>query len=151
MIKNQREELNLQLANQLLQFSELIKESADSLDRSRPYIFMVSETHSFELSWEVNPRGFATYELELVDEPNYTPVYLIRFIFGLGFVKVELKCYKEIIGDYVELYSAEGGLAAPSLTTLKVLVRNIRTTTSVSLFSEGLHQLGFEGEQNDIN
>lgn len=145
MIKTQREETNLQLADRLLQFSELIKESADSLDRSRPYIFMVSETHSFELSWEVNPRGFATYELELVDEPNYTPVYLIRFIFGLGFVKIELKRYKVSIGDYIELYLAKGGLAAPSLTTLKVLVSNIHTTSAVSLFSEGLRQLGFEG------
>ena len=145
MVKNQHEEIGLHLVNQLLQLSDLIKESADSLDRSRPYIFMVSETHSFELSWEVNPRGFATYELELVDEPNYIPVYLIKLVFGFGFVKVDLKRYKESIGDYVELYSAKGGLAAPSLTTLKALVSNIHTFSAVSLFSEGLRQLGFEG------
>lgn len=145
MIKNQREELNLQLASQLLQFLDLVKESADSLDSSRPYAFMVSETHSFELSWSVSPKGFVAYEFELVDEPNYTSVYLIKLVFGFGFVKVELKRYKESLGDYVELYLAKGGLAAPSLTTLKALVSNIHTTSAVLLFSEGLRQLGFEG------
>lgn len=122
------------------------KESADSLDSLRPYVFMISEVHSFELSWSVNPKGFVTYEFELVDEPNCTPVYLIRLVFELGYVKVELKRYKESLGYYVELYSAKGGLAAPSLTTLKVLVSNIHTTSAVSFFSEGLRQLGFEGE-----
>lgn len=146
MIKNQRDEINLRLANQLLQFSDLIKESADSLDSSRPYAFMVSETHSFELSWSGSPRGVTTYEMELVDEPNYTPFYLINLVFGFGFVKVELKRYKESICDYIELYSAKGGLAAPSLVTLKVLTSNIHTISAVSLFSEGLRLLGFEGE-----
>ena len=141
-----RKDLDLQLANQLLQFSELIKESADSLDRSKPYAFMVSDTHSFELSWSVSPKGFVAYEFEFVDEPNYTPFYLIKLVFGLGFVKVELKRYKESIGGYIELYLAKGGLAAPSLTTLKALVSNIHTTSAVSLFSEVLRQLGFEGE-----
>lgn len=145
MIKHQREELNLQLASQLLQFSDLIKESADSLDSSRLYAFMVSETHSFNLSKLIDSRCFITYELTLVDEVGHKPTYLIRFIFGLGFVKVELKRYKESISDYVELYLAKGGLVAPSLTTLKALVSNIHTTSAVSLFSEGLRLLGFEG------
>lgn len=146
MVKNQHEEIGLHLVNQLLQLSDLIKESADSLDSSSPYAFMVSETHSFELSWSVSPKGFVAYEFELVDEPNYTPFYLIKLVFGFGFVKVELKRYKESIGDYIELYLAKGGLAAPSLTTLKALVSNIHTTSAASLFSKGLRQLGFEGE-----
>lgn len=145
MIKNQREELNLQLASQLLQFSELIKESADSLVISNHYAFMVSDTYSFNLSKLTDSRCFTTYELVLVDEVTSNPTYKIRLIFGLGFVKVELKRYKESIGDYIELYLAKGGLAAPSLTTLKALVSNIHTTSAVSLFSEGLRQLGFEG------
>lgn len=146
MIKNQREEINLRLANQLLQFSELIKESADSLAISSPCAFMVSETYSFNLSKLTDSRCFTTYELVLIDEVNSKPTYLIQFIFGLGFVKVELKRYKDSIGDYIELYLAKGGLVAPSLTTLKALVSNIHTTSAVSLFSEGLRQLGFEGE-----
>lgn len=146
MIKNQREEMNLQLASQLLQFSDLIKESADSLVISNHCAFMVSETHSFSLSKLTDSHCFTTYELALVDEVNSKPTYMIHFIFGLGFVKVELKRYKESIGDYIELYLAKGGLAAPSLTTLKVLVSNIHTTSAVSLFSEGLRLLGFEGK-----
>ena len=47
ILRNQREEINLRLANQLLQFSELIKESADSLAISNPCAFMISDTHSF--------------------------------------------------------------------------------------------------------
>lgn len=146
MIKNQREEMNLQLANQLLQFSDLIKESEDSLTVSSPCAFMVSETYSFDITKLTNFRCFTTYELALVDELNSKPTYVIRLIFGLGFVKVELKRYKESIGDYIELYLAKGGLTAPSLTTLKALVSNIHATSAVSLFSEGLHLLGFEGE-----
>lgn len=107
---------------------------------------MVSETHSFELSKLVESHCFTTYEMDLVDEVNSKPTYKIRLIFGLGFVKVELKRYKESIGDYIELYLAKGGLTSPSLTTLKALVSNIHTTSAVSLFSEGLRQLGFEGE-----
>ena len=144
MIKNQREEINLRLANQLLQFSELIKESADSLAISNPYAFMVSETHSFNLSKLTDSRCFTTYELVLIDEVNSKPTYMIRLIFGLGFVKVELKRYKDSVGDYLELYLAEGGLLAPSVTTLKALVSSIHTTSAVFLFSEGLRQLGFE-------
>ena len=144
MIKNKRNELDLHLANQLLQFSELIKESADSLALSNPYAFMVSETHSFNLSKLTDSRCFTTYDLVLIDEVNSKPTYMIRLIFGLGFVKVELKRYKDSIGDYLELYLAKGGLLAPSLTTLKALVSNIHTTSAVSLFSEGLRQLGFE-------
>lgn len=146
MIKNQCEEKKLHLANQLLQFSNLIKESAESLAFSSPCAFMVSATYSFNLSTITDSRCFTTYELALVDEVNSKPTYMIRFIFGLGFVKVELKRYKESISDYVELYLTKGGLAAPSLTTLKALVSNIHTTSAVLLFSEGLRQLGFEGE-----
>lgn len=146
MLKNSREEKNLQLAKQLLQFSDLIKESADSLVISNSCAFMVSEIYSFNLSKLTDSRCFTTYELALVDEINSRATYMIRFIFGLGFVKVELKRYKESIGDYIELYLAKGGLAAPSLMTLKALVSNIHTTSAVSLFSEGLRQLGFEGE-----
>lgn len=145
MIKNQREEVNLHLTKQLLQFSDLIKESADSLVISNLCGFMVSETHSFNFSKLTDSRCFTTYDLALVDEVNSKPTYMIHFIFGLGFVKVELKRYKESIGDYIELYLAKGGLVAPSLTTLKALVSNIHTTSTVSLFSEGLRQLGFEG------
>ena len=94
MIKNQREEINLRLANLLLQFSELIKESADSLVISNHYAFMVSDTYSFNLSKLTDSRCFTTYELVLVDEVNSNPTYKIRLIFGLGFVKVELKRYK---------------------------------------------------------
>ena len=144
MIKNQREEINLRLANQLLQFSELIKESADSLAISNPYAFMVSETHSFNLSKLTDSSCFTTYELVLIDEVNSKPTYMIRLIFGLGFVKVELKRYKDSVGDYLELYLAKGGLLAPSVTTLKALVSSIHTTSAVFLFSEGLRQLGFE-------
>lgn len=61
MIKNQREEINLRLANQLLQFSELIKESADSLAISSLCAFMVSETYSFNLSKLTDSRCFTTY------------------------------------------------------------------------------------------
>ena len=141
-----RKDLDLQLANQLLQFSELIKESADSLAISNPYAFMVSENHSFNLSKLTDSRCFTTYELVLVDEVNSKPTYMIRLIFGLGFVKVELKRYKDSVGDYLELYLAKGGLLAPSVTTLKAVVSNIHTASAVSLFSEGLRQLGFEGE-----
>lgn len=49
MIKNQRKEINLQLANQLLQFSELIKESADSLAISNPCLIKVSDDFTFDL------------------------------------------------------------------------------------------------------
>lgn len=140
-----RKEIDLQLANQLLQFSDLIKESADSLVISNYCAFMVSDTHSFNFSKLTDSRCFTTYELALVDEVNSKPTYKIRLIFGLGFVKVELKRYKESIGDYIELYLAKGGLTAPSLTTLKALVSNIHTTSAVSLFSDGLCRLGFEG------
>lgn len=146
MIKNQREELNLQLASQLLQFSNLIKESVDSLVMSNHCAFRVSDTHSFELSKLIEPHCFTTYEMDLVDEGKQTPTYLIRLTFGLDFVEIELRRYKKSEGVFVELYTARGDLVAPSLTTLKALVSNIQTTSAVSLFSEGLHQLGFEGE-----
>lgn len=141
-----RKDLDLQLANQLLQFSDLIKEFADSLAISNPCAFMVSGTHSFELSKLVEPHCFTTYEMDLVDEGKQTPTYLIRLTFGLDFVEIELRRYKKSEGVFVELYIARGGLAAPSLTTLKALVSNIHTTSAVSLFSEGLRLLGFEGE-----
>ena len=146
MIKNPREEINLQLANQLLEFSDLIKESADSLVISNHCAFMVSDTHSFELSKLIEPHCFTTYEMDLVDEGKRTPTYLIHLTFGLDFVEIELRRYTKTEGVFTELYLARGGLAAPSLTTLKVLVSNIHTTSAVSLFSEGLRLLGFEGE-----
>lgn len=145
MIKNLREEINLQLASQLLDFSDLIKESADSLVMSNHCAFRVSDTHSFELSKLIEPHCFTTYKMDLVDEGKQTPTYLIRLTFGLDFVEIELRRYKKSEGVFVELYTARGGLVAPSLTTLKALVSNIHTTSAVSLFSEGLRQLGFEG------
>ena len=141
-----RKDLDLQLANQLLQFSDLIKESADSLAISNPCAFMVSGTHSFELSKLVEPHCFTTYEMDLVDEGKQLPTYSIRLTFGLDFVEIELRRYKKSEGVLVEIYTARGGLVAPSLMTLKALVSNIHTTSAVSLFSEGLRQLGFEGE-----
>lgn len=141
-----RKDLDLQLANQLLQFSDLIKESADSLSISNPCAFMVSDTHSFELSKLVEPHCFTTYEMDLVDEGKQTPTYLIRLTFRLDFVEIELRRYKKSEGVFVELYLVRGGLVAPSLTTLKVLVSNIHTASEVSLFSEGFRLLGFEGE-----
>lgn len=146
MIKNPREEINLQLANQLLDFSDLIKESADSLVMSNHCAFRVSDTQSFELSKLIEPHCFTTYEMDLVDEGKQTPTYLIRLTFGLDFVEIELRRYKKSEGVFVELYTARGGLVDSSLTTLKALVSNIQITSAVSLFSEGLHQLGFEGE-----
>ena len=145
MIKNPREEINLQLANQLLDFSDLIKESADSLVMSNHCAFRVSDTHSFELSKLIEPHCFTTYEMDLVDEGKQTPTYLIRLTFGLDFVEIELRRYTKSECVFVELYTARGGIVAPSLTTLKALVSNIHTTSAVSLFSEGLRQLGFEG------
>ena len=139
-----RKEIDLQLANQLLQFSDLIKESADSLVISNHCAFMVSDTHSFELSKLVEPPCFTTYEIDLVNEGKQTPTYLLRLTFGLDFVEIELRRYKKSEGVFVELYIARGGLAAPSLITLKALVSNIHTLSAVSLFSEGLRQLGFE-------
>lgn len=146
MIKNQREEVNLHLANQLLQFSNLIKESADSLSLANPYTFSVSNTSHFEISKLVEPQCFTTYKFMLYDAEKQAPTYLIRLTYGIDFVEIELRRYNRKEGVFVELYLARGGLAAPSLTTLKVLVSNIHTTSAVSLFSEGLRLLGFEGE-----
>ena len=146
MIKNQREELNLQLASQLLQFSNLIKESADSLSFANPYMFSVSNTSYFEISKLVEPQCFTIYEFMLYDAEKQTPTYLIRLTYGVDFVETELRRYKRKEGVFVELYLVRGGLVAPSLTTLKVLVSNIHITSAVSLFSEGLRLLGFEGK-----
>ena len=146
MIKNQREELNLQLVSQLLQFSNLIKESADLLSLANPYTFSVSNTSYFEISKLVELQCFTTYEFMLYDTEKQAPTYLVRLTYGVDFVETELRRYSRKEGVFTELYLARGGLSAPSLTTLKALVSNIHTTSAVSLFSEGLRLLGFEGE-----
>lgn len=138
-----RKDLDLQLANQLLQLSNLIKEASDSLIVSNPCLIKVSDDFSFDLVRLVDVQS-TTFELSLYDEKHSRHTYLIWLTFGVDFVEVELRRYKKSEGVFIELYTARGGLLAPSLTTLKALVSNIHTTSAVSLFSEGLRQLGFE-------
>ena len=83
------------------------------------------------------------FEMSLYSEQKKLHTYLIWITFGVDFVRVELRQYKRDRGVYVELYFAKCDLVAPSLTTLKALVSNIRTTSAVFLFSEGLCELGF--------
>lgn len=139
-----RKDLDLQLANQLLQLSNLIKEASDSLIVSNPCLIKVSDDFSFDLVRLVDVQSNTTFELSLYDEKHSSHTYLIWLTFGVDFVEVELRRYKKSEGVFIELYTARGGLLAPSLTTLKALVSNIHTTSAVSLFSEGLRQLGFE-------
>lgn len=141
-----RKEIDLQLANQLLQFSDLIKESADSLVISNHCAFLLSDEFSFDFYKFEGNRGLAIYSFFLYDEVKSLPTYKIGLTFASDYVETELERFKKSAGDYVKLYTAKGGLAAPSLTKLKALVSNIHTTSAVSLFSEGLRQLGFEGE-----
>ena len=58
-------------------------------------------------------------------------------------MRVELRQYKRDRGIYVELSSETYGIVALSSITLSALVSNIPTTSAVSLFSEGMRQLGF--------
>lgn len=146
MIKNPREEINLQLANQLLQFSELIKESANSFSLSNHCAFMISDEFSFDFYKFEGNRGLAIYSFFLYDEVKSLPTYKICLTFASDYVETELERFKKSAGDYVKLYTAKGSLMAPSLVTLQALVSNIHTYSAVSLFSEGLRQLGFEGE-----
>ena len=80
----------------------------------------------------------------LYDEAKSLPTYKISLTFASDYVETELERFKKSAGDYVKLYTAKGSLMAPSLVTLQALVSNIHTTSAVSLFSEGLRQLGFE-------
>lgn len=138
-----REVLDLKLANQLLYFLKVAKESGDYLIVSSPCILNISDVFSFDMNKLVDFQDNTTYEMSLYSEQKKIHTYLIRVTFGVDFVRVELRQYKRDRGVYVELYSAKCDLVAPSLTTLKALVSNIRTTSAVSLFSEGLRQLGF--------
>lgn len=82
----------------------------------------------------------------MYDEKHSVHTYLIWLTFGVASIGVELRRYERSKGVFVALYSAKGGFAAPSLTTLKAWVNNIHATSVVSLFSEGFRVLCFEGE-----
>ena len=74
-----------------------------------------------------------TFDLSLYTERRKLHTYLIWITFEVNSVRVELRqCNRD-----------KCDLVVPSSTTLNALVQNNRTTSAVSLFSEGLCQLGF--------
>ena len=107
---------------------------------------MISDEFSFDFYKFEGNRGLAIYSFFLYDEAKSLPTYKIGLTFASDYVETELERFKKSAGGYVKLYTAKGSLMAPSLVTLQALVSNIHTTSAVSLFSEGLRQLGFEGE-----